>query len=374
LTVTFFNYRSQTATSWWERRSFITSWWRIYARDPYWVPPYYPGLHQLLKPGHDRHLNRMSPLLIHTEALSKRRHKGTPDPTVGLWEVPMAATVALGDPRRQDRTAYLGLLRCINEPDGLKRLLEYVAEALRPRGYRQVFGPTGLSPHLNTGLLQDTWNQIPPLHTPSNPPYLPEIADIVMRPVTRSQLYHLPIPPDLPSPSPAPADLLPLDPARLATDLLPLLVAACPSSRADFVPPDTEEATFLLRRLGRWPLFGRLAQVDGQPVGFVLLQPDLAPRLLRAGGGRQPLWRLWLAWSSRRPATHGRLLFGAVLPEWRGQGIGRQLLYQALRSGQEQGWQSLSVGPVPTTAPGGKFLKAHGAEARQSYMLYRWEF
>ncbi len=372
--VTFFNHSSHIAHSWWDRRSFVAAWWGIYARDPYWVPPYYPGLRRILEPGGDSHLARLSPLLIHTEALSKRHSKGTPDPTIGLWEMPVAATVALADPRRQDSVAYLALLRCINHADSLKRLLEAAAESLRARGYRQVVGPTGLSPHLGSGLLQDYWNQIPPLHTPSNPPYMPEIADIVMRPVTRRQLYHLEIPPELPALPPARADLLPLDPARLAADLLPLLAAACPRSRADFVPPDGEEATFLLRWLGSWPLFGRLAEVEREPVGFVLLQPDLAPLLRRTQGGRNQLWRLWLAWAGQRRVRRGRILYGAVLPAWRGQGIGRQLLHQALQVGQQQGWQSLSIGPLPTTAPGGRFLKDHGAEPRQSYLLYRWEF
>jgi GNAT superfamily N-acetyltransferase len=202
---------------------------------------------------------------------------------------------------------------------------------------------------------------------------LPEIADIVLSPLARSRLYRLKVPDEFPPAPPNRANLVSLEPARLVTDLLPLLAAACPTWTG-FVPPDAEEARFLLDWFGPWPLFGWLAEVDSEPVGFVLLQPDLAPRLRRTGGGRNPLWRLWLTWAGRRPVRHGRLLFGAVLPEWRGQGIGHQLLHQAQVTGRQQGWQSLTIGPVPTGAPAHKFLTHYGAEPQQSYGLYQWEF
>jgi GNAT superfamily N-acetyltransferase len=281
-------------------------------------------------------------------------------------------SIILADPRRHDRTAYWGLLRCRNDAESFKRHLEFVMELLGSRGYSRLFGPTGLSPHLEAGLLQDSWDVIPPLHTPYAPPYLPEIVERWLRPLARSQLYHLDIPPELPSDPPVRAKLIPLDPQRLATDLLPLLAAAIPT-RPDFPPPDTDEATFLLRRLGQWPLIGWLAEVDGQPVGFTLLQPDLAPRLRLAKGGRNLLWRIWLNWVKHRSVQQGRVPFGTVLPGWQGQGVGSQLLHQAQQTARQQGWRRLIFGPLPMTATTVKFIKKHGAIARQTYLLYQKE-
>lgn len=375
--IAYFNYSTQIAEGWWDRRSFAHKWWRIYADDPRWVPPYYPTLRRELEPSKNSHLARVAPIFIYTEALPRRKAPARRDSQsmLGLgggsfFEEPVAATVALCDPRRRDGTAYLALLRCANDSESLERLLGRLAEALWAAGCRRVIGPTGLSPYLGTGVLQDYWDQLPPLHTPYNPPYLPEIVSDSLRPLGRSQLYHLDIPSEsLPAPS-ARAQLVPLEPARLTMDLLPLFQAACPSW-ARFPPPDVEEAAFLLRWLGRWPLYGWLAQVDTDPVGFILLQPGLAPRLQLTNGGRNLLWRLWLAWASRRPVQHGRLLFGAVLPEWRGRGIGRQLLHQALATGRDEGWQTLSIGPLPSTAPACAFLEHYGAQRRQTYVLYQ---
>jgi GNAT superfamily N-acetyltransferase len=372
LDLTFINHTSTIAQNWWDRGRFVANWRRLYKNDPLWAPPYYPALRRVLEPGRSPYLTRLAPLLIHTEALPRyKQRSGLADPA---FELPVAATVALADPRRQDRTAYLALLHCINDLTSLKRHLEFLVETLAARGYRQAIGPTGLSPHLGTGLLQDYWQQLPPLHTAYNPPYLPEIANITLRPFARSQLYQLDIPAELPPPPPSGrVTLRPLEPVRLTTDLLPLLAAACPGW-ADFPLPDATEAEFLWDWVSCWPLLGWLAEVDGQPVGFVLLQPDLAPRLRRAGGGRNPLWRLWLAWASRRPTRQGRVLWAGVLPNWRGQGIGRQLLNQAVLTGRQQGWQSLTIGPLPSTGPGTKFVKQLGAEPRQTYLLYRREF
>lgn len=383
--VTYFNYRVRFAEGWWDRRDFVTNWWRIYAADPRWVPPYYPTLRRELEPSRDPHLARMSPIFIHLEALPRREAAARrgPQPSQGLppsapFEEPVAATVALRDPRRRDGTAYLALLHCVNDSESLERLLARLTEALWAQGCRRLIGPTGLSPHLGTGLLQDHWDQLPPLHTPYDPPYMPEIVGSAMRPLARSRLYHLEVAPELPPPPLARAQLVPLAPARLAADLLPLMAAACPppapvDGGGGFPTPDAEEAAFLLRWLGRWPLHGWLALVDGQPAGFALLQPDLAPCLRRAMGGRNLLWRAWLAWAGQRPVRQGRLLFGAVSPRWQGQGIGRQLLHQALLTARDQGWRSLNVGPLPDGLPACAFLERHGARPRQTYLLYQRE-
>jgi ribosomal protein S18 acetylase RimI-like enzyme len=116
--------------------------------------------------------------------------------------------------------------------------------------------------------------------------------------------------------------------------LLPLLAAACDRGLG-FPPPDAAEATFLLRWLGR-SVSGWLVEDKGQPVGFVLVQPDEGARLRQAGGAKAWGWRLWWWLNKGQRVENGRLLFAAVLPEARGQGFGRQLLQQALHTAQSR--------------------------------------
>lgn len=370
----YFNYSFTDAATYWERATFARHWWRIYSGDPRWVPPYYPDLWRELDLTRNNHLARMKPVLWYGEAMYRRRSRpgGQAWGAEPMFEQPVTAAVALYDSRRRDKTAYLALLHAVNDPEPLEHLLDRLTESLRPLGCRRLVGPTGLSPHLETGLLRDGWDRLPPLFTPYDPPYLPEIVAIHLEPLAQARLYHLAVPPEPPSVPAQPVKLVALEPARLADDLLALLATACPDW-AGFPLPDDPEAAFMLRWLGRWPLYGWLALVKSLPVGFVLLQPDLAGRLKRAGGGRSPLWRPWLLWASRRPAREGRLLYGGVLPDWREQGIGRQLLRQALLTGHSLGWQRLSCGPLPDNSTGSKFLQRHGGAPGQRYTLYQRE-
>ncbi|MDX1523206.1 MAG: GNAT family N-acetyltransferase [Anaerolineae bacterium] len=371
----YFNHTPHSGRSWWDRRQFLNSWRRLYGDDPYWVPPYFPVLRKCLVPSQSPHLARLSPIFTYLEALPRRgskQHAVNPHSIAAAFDLPVATALVLRDPRRRDGAAYLSLLHSVYDRSSLKKLLTLLTEILAGQGCRKVIGPVGPSPYLGSGVLQDYWDRLPPLHTPYHPPYFPELISHVLRPRWRSQLYHLAVPEKLPNSSASPARLVPFDPARLAADLLPLFVAACPPW-ADTPPLDAEEAAVVLHKLQPWPLHGWLSEIEGQAVGFVLLQPDMAPALQQANGGRTfPAW-LWLMATRHRPVKQGRILFGSVLPAWRGQGIGQQLLGQALTFARHMGWQKLTIGPVPSTGPANKFLKRHGAEPQQTYLLYQQE-
>lgn len=367
MNVTYFNFRETEVGDWWERRVFFKVWWRFYERDPRWTPPYYPTLRRSLTPPHDPYLQRRDPRLFYLEAVPRREADGQPDHSLptAAWERPVAAAVTL---RAAGGAVHLALPRCANDKGTLRQLLERAAGNVGGT----IVGPTHLSPYLGAGALDSHWNLTPPLHTPYNPPYFCDLLRTIMKPATRSRLFYLDVTPDLPPAEKGPASLVPLEPERLADDLLPLLEAAC-VPWPDFTPPDAAEARFLLAWVAQWPLVGWLALMDGEPAGFVLLQADGAAAMRRAGGGKALWWRMWLQWAASRRAAAGRLLFGAVLPPWRGRGVGAQLLAAARATAAERGWRALTIGPIPETPPAAGFLEAHGARAQQAYQLYRWQ-
>ena len=353
---------SVTEASYWERRAFIQAWWAQYADDSHWTPPAYGRLSRELDPRRDEHLARLDATLIHIEALHRTglSHARTDQqeiPLTSVLERPLAAAVAAIDPRRKGRTAHLALANFSSDREAFDILYYHLVESLSALNYHRFVGPVGLSPHLGSGLQVDGWDDWPPLHAPSNPPYMPELVEARLRPIQEGRLFRTAVespPPPIP---PGPAIIRPLDPARLASDLLPLLVAATENPTAAFPPPDEAEARFLLRVLGPATLAGHLAEVDGVPAGFVLLGPDTAEWARATRGGRS-LWRRVLYASSTRllgqsSTAAGRLYFGAVLPTWRRQGIGSQLWHRALLAAGERGWESLSIGPLWKSKDGG---------------------
>lgn len=372
--MAYFNYRTYPADSWWEKRTFIHKWWQLQRQDRRWVPPVYATLRRAINAKPTAHLARCTLVPLYLEALPQRTSsRGVAG---AYWEEPVAAAVLCFDPRQTDGAAYLALLSCRNDEEALDRLLGAALEEAGHAGYHTLIGPTGLSPWLQSGLLENYFHVTPPLHTPYNPPYLPELMASSLSPWQESVLLHLALSPAPRSlamantaPSPAGVDLRPLAPQSDWATLLPLWQIAC-AAVGDYPAPDALEIAFLQSWLAQWPCAGWVAEVRGTAVGFVLLQADLGPAVRRANGGRNPLWQSWLQLRSRQRASAGRLLYGGVLPAWQGRGIGSLLWQQVLQTAQQQGWQALTIGPLLSTAGGTQFLLKRGATRQQRYLTY----
>jgi GNAT superfamily N-acetyltransferase len=365
----YFNFVDHSAENWWERNKFSNILWRINHNDPHWVPPYFPALRQALDASRNPHLARCWHDIYYLTATRKSSRKTSQgdqinqDILIGIsMDVSVGAAVFVKDPRQADGSAHVAWLHSINDQESFDRLLDLAAENGRQTGTRRLLAPTGLSPHLGAGLLVDRWNATPPLHSVYNPPYLPELLHAEMEGLETSYLYRLDIAAEATDePNHKPARIEPFNLARLSEDLLPLFAAAC-AGWDSFPAPDQVEARFILDQISPWPVYAQLASLGGRPAGFVLLVPDLSPRLKRADGGRRLLWRLWLQVSKNRPVRQGRLLFAAVLPEIRGRGVGRQLLKLAMRIGRHNGWQSLILGPLKVDSPAAHLLQTYNAQ------------
>jgi GNAT superfamily N-acetyltransferase len=370
----YYNYYTRNAESWWERRDFVRGWRRLHAGDRRWVPPFFPKFMAALTPGRFAHIDRQQPGLVWIEAL-----QGKPN-TDGSWnstrynsifmEEAVAVAMLMADPRRRDGTASLALLNVANDVESLERLIGVLQERAFAHGRSRLVGPVGFSPHLGYGVLLDHFNQTPPLYTPYNPPYLPEILDSVLERVASAQLYHTPVHARVQRIA-GPASLRPMT-AEDDASVLPNLLASLDAD-GEFPRPDAVEAAFLLAWWEIAPRLGWIAEIAGEAVGFVLLQPDLAAALRRAKGARPWHWRLWWQWRRTRPALNGRIVAGGVLPAFRRQGIGTQLWASALNSAYLSGWRNLSIGPVADNSAGAAFLLAHNAEPLQHYALYATE-
>ncbi|MFN8439576.1 MAG: GNAT family N-acetyltransferase [Caldilineaceae bacterium] len=374
----YINYSTQLAEGWWERGSFVRHWWSIYESDRRWAPFLYQPLRGDLVTTNDPYFERRQRFLLSLEALprSRRSKEGGYDlPSVASMEQKVAAVVGLIDPDRSDGTAYAALLHCINHEETMERLYAALQEQIAGYECFRIVGPTGLSPHdPRTGILCNCFDRVPPFFTPYNPPYVTELVESVMTPLLEMRLYHIDIVAEqlIQSEPQTLGRIEVIDPQRLLGDLFPLFQSAY-LDHPEFAPPERAEAAYLLRQWSCAPFNALTLWHENVPIGLVLLQPDLGKALCRAKGGRNPLQRLWLHWLFRQPVKAGRMLLGTVDPDWRHQGVGRQLWQAALKFAGEQGWSHLAIGPVVEDSEAAAFLEAMGAQPEQRYRLYTSE-
>ncbi len=346
----YFNYSTHIAENGWAHRRFLKQWRQIYGSDKRWVPLHYRQLALLRQPHQHEHLARYHLRYLYLEALPRRRQASAMG--AALWEEVVAAAIVAVDPKRQHDTGLLMLLHCANDEEVLDRLLGVALEELSHQGCYRLVGPVGPSPHLASGLLENYYHQLPPLHTPYNPPYLPELMNSSLHPWQQLALRHVPLPPTVQGIEEQPEHtasgkvaLVPLTAAlALSETFLPLWQAAALPQNL-FPAPDRAEVAFIWTWLTVWPWAGWVAIAHERPIGFLLLQPDLAAQSRRAGGGRNPLWAWWLQWRSQRPVAQGRLTYGAILPAWQGRGIEELFWQKTWHYSQQQVWQALTVGP-----------------------------
>lgn len=375
----YFNYTPLMATSWLERRSFVRQWWRIYAGDRRWAPPEFQAFDRQVRSLH-RHLHQAA-WLLWIEALPGSPHTPTDGmmvqrPTAAFEETVAAAILRLNP--EQPAVAELALLRVVNNEEALERLLHFAWEQVVYAGCERIVGPTGILPGWQDGLLLNAFDRTPPLHTPYNPPYAPDLMAAVMEPWAETMLWELPVPVADPAnlpPAPTDVSIEPIPLTMLAVEHAPLWQALWPG-----VPglhtPSADDLLGLAQELEGWPTAVWLARAGEEAVGFVALQPDGAELLRTTGGGRSLLSRLWLhGRRSRVRCRAGRAVAGGVLPGWRGRGIGSQLWLRSLAWARRHGWAAMTAGPAPAlhdAGQGAALPSAWQARPLRHYQSFQW--
>jgi GNAT superfamily N-acetyltransferase len=381
--VTYFNFQTEYAASRSQRRAFLQRWWSLGCDDPAWTPPCYAEYFQHLVQCRDAHTQRLRWVFLSQEAVRRRRGRnswemhtwvdsgGIGSASLGIFT--SAAGIVL-DERLDPGTAYLFLPHVINDAGCSESLFDALASTCADLEICRLLGPTSLSPYIESGVQLDYWHLPVPNLVASNPPYLPELLAQFMQPVGKPlNLWHLPISARLaPSPQVPGLRFEPLARARLADDLLPLMVAAC-EAMPGFPPPDRLEVSYLLSRL---PPTAQAWQAiyAGEMVGFTIIGPDISPALRAWRGGRNLVARLILSLALERPFQHGRIYFASVLPAFRRQGLGRHLLHQAIQLALAAGWRSLISAPLAEGSPGAALLASAGAQRGAAYRFFELEW
>ena len=360
-----------------ERAAFIKFPWRIYANDPAWVPPLLVERREFL----DR---AKHPFYEHGDAALFLARSG--------GEI-VGRIMASDDPKynalHETNVGCFGMFEAIDNQEVANALFEAAADWLRGKGRDEIMGPIDYSTNYLCSLLVDGFQFPPTLLTPHNPPYY--LALIERWGFEKAiDLYAW----WFANPAEAASRL-----RRLAAALknrqevtlrhgnlsdiasegrrLRQIYNESWQNNWGFVPFSEKEFEFMTRELKPIlvPELVWLAEVEAEPVGFILCVPDINAALKKINGRLTtfglPIGLAKLLYYKRRLKTV-RLVALGVLPKFRRHGIAEMLVLRIIEEAMiKRGFIGECSLILEDNVMMNRFLEAIGAEKYKTYRIYR---
>jgi GNAT superfamily N-acetyltransferase len=318
--------------------AFIDVPWHIpeAVRHPQWVPPLRMMVRDLLD-------TKTNPFYRNADrALFVARHDGRPVGRIAAIE--NRAHNAFHD----DRIGFFGFFESVNDAAVAGALVSRAAEWLAARGLTSIRGPMNPSTNHDCGLLVDGFDAHPQFLTPWNPPsYETLLRSAGFAPSQELLGYWLPygeagyqLPPTfrtLAERAAAKSNLAfrDLDPRRY-WDEVEICLGIYNSAwerNWGFVPMSRDEFLYMAKALRAVlvPQFAFVAEIGGEPAGFMLSTIDMNLILKRIPSGRLfPTGLVRIATGKHRLRT-GRVLALGIKQEFRTRSILPLFMYEAAR-------------------------------------------
>ena len=366
-----------------DRRAFIDLPYRLYARDPNWVPPLKDEVRGLLTPG-------KNPWFEHGEAqlyLAESGGRVTGRISAHIDQLALAQPAAQG---MGPGTGFWGFLEAEDEPTALA-LLDAAETWLRERGMTKAMGPFSFSYWDEVGLLVEGFDIPPTVMMAFNAAsYQAWVEGCGYAGVQDLLTYGLRIDrafPEITSRIVASGErnkrinIRRVDKRRFDQEAA-LIIGILNDAWSDnwgFVPFTPAEIAYAGKKLK--PLVFedliRVAEVDGEPVAFILTLPDMNEQLVRYGGNLLPFdWAKLLRWLRKPKVRTIRVPLLGVLKRLQSSRVASQLAFMMIeyirrdsvaRYGATHGdfgWVLSSNGPMQSVGD------AVGGTVNRIYRIY----
>lgn len=351
------------------RRAFVDLPFRIYAHDGNWVPPLKSEVHDLLTPGRN-------PWFEHGKARLLLATRG--DEFVGRISAHIDE-LALTQPESRGLgpgTGFWGLLEA-DSAETVHALLDAAEQWLHAHGASKIIGPFSLSYWDEIGLLVEGFDSPPTVMMGYNSrDYASWVTARGYRPVEDTHTYQVPLADGFPTlcnklvaagEKNSSIKIRKVDRARFAeeTAIIVSLINDAWSGNWGFVPFTEAEVAHAARKLK--PLVFesliRIAEVDGAPVAFMMVLPDVNELIRSFNGSLLPFnWVKLLLWLRKPKVSRVRVPLMGVARRLHGTRLASQLalmLIEYIRRDAvaslgahtgEFGWVLKSNGPMLSVA------------------------
>ena len=290
-----------------DRRAFVNLPFRLYAADPNWVPPLKDEVHALITPGENPWFEHGEAQLFLAEA--GRRVTGRISAHIDR--------LALDQPTEQGMgpgTGFWGLFEAEDEATA-DALIAASEDWLRTRSMTRVLAPVSISLWDEPGLLVKGHDHPPTVMMGHhNPAYEAWIENALYKGMKDLLTYEIPITIDFPplvqrivqsGERNARIVIRHVDKSRFAQEAA-LILGILNNAWSDnwgFVPLTDAEIAYAGKKLK--PIVFedliRIAEVDGEPVAFMMTLPDINEKLKDYGGSLFPFNWAKLLWWLRAP-------------------------------------------------------------------------
>ncbi len=368
------NYSVETVQTRAQQREFMKLIWRLYDKDPNWVPPLRRNQQELAgfhkHPFYER--NKVRTFIVKRDSL-----------TVGR----IAAIVNYGHCERfHEQRGFFGFFDCEDDLEASKLLFEAAFAFLRSQGMTDVRGPCNPSLNYEIGCLVDGFNSPPTFQMTYNWPYYEKLIkaagfektqDLYAFEGKSSQLDHLP-------------PKLNFVIEEVKRRFNPVLREANRKSLAKeaalfvkiynqaligtwgFVPLSPKEAQHIASSISLLidPEATTIIEIEGKPVGVALGLLDFNPIIKEIDGRLFPFGFLKILFG-RKKIKRVRLMSNNILPEFQRWGLGVVALDRMLPGLLKRGFTDCEFSWVlESNRLSRGTLEAGGATLEKTYRLY----
>jgi GNAT superfamily N-acetyltransferase len=361
-----------------ELNAFIKVPWRIYTNDPAWVPP--------LLIERKEFLSRQHPFYEHGDAALFLARSG--------GEI-VGRVMASDDPNYNalhgSNVGCFGLFESIDDPAVAAALFEAAADWLRRKGRNEIMGPIDYSTNYVCGLLIDGFQHPPMLLTSHNPRYYgtlierwgfekimdlyawwfadPADAAVRLRRLANALKRRLEV-----------VRFRPVNLRDIVADGRRIRDIYNEAWRNNwgYVPFTEKEFDSMTKELKPLvvPELAIIAEVAGQPVGFILAIPDINVALRHVKNGRLTTFGLPIGLAKilyyKGKTKTARLIALGVVPKFRRHGIAEMLVLRVIEEGMhKRGFTPELSLTLENNHMINRFLEAIGAARYKTYRIYR---
>lgn len=365
-----------------DQKAFLRFPWKVFKDDPYWVPPLVSMQKERLDP-------RRNPTLAYMDIEYFMAWRGAE---------PVGTIAAFINHRHnefhKERVGWFGLFDVLDDREAALALLRTAEEWVQGRGMDAIRGPATFNDLGEFGLQVDYFGPphvlLMPYHLPYYKTYVEEagysgIMDTLSYRITGEAMTGENVPPKIRRvleklQARRKVTLRRPDMKRFDREvaLLEEMYKAAWEDNWGFVPPTHEEMTHIIGQLRQFfdPELAVVAEIEGRPVGFIVLFPDLNQALQHARPHPDTpefitLLRLLWHWKIRRKVDRLRVPFLGVIKEYRGLGIDAMLYMDIVDRALARGYTHADFGWIlDNNVAMNQIAELISAEVYKRYRIY----